>query len=145
MSEQEADAKYGAGQWLPMQRFETVQANGKQRPFDDGKRFGHNSACGFRETIECCSAFQPAVHARALVQQACLHQATEQLAQQTLETGGEDMPDAYRWVPACPQEGALNVVATWSAPDSAWVSRRCTARSSAAQQPSLTSIGPRGS
>ena len=43
------------------------------------------------------------------------------LAQQTLETGGEDMPDAYRWVPAHPGEGALNVVATWCPASRAWV------------------------
>eukprot|EP00972_Heterocapsa_arctica_P084192 12403705-Heterocapsa_arctica.AAC.1 len=54
------DAEWGAGQWLPMPRFETVQASGKRRPIDDGSRFGHNDASGYDETIECCSAFQPA-------------------------------------------------------------------------------------
>ena len=66
---QEADRKWGTGKWLPMPRFEAVHASGKQRPIDDGKRFGHNSASGVTETIECCSAFQPVVHARALVEQ----------------------------------------------------------------------------
>ena len=64
LKEQEANGKWGTGKWLPMPRFEAVQANGEQRPIDDGKRFGHNSASGFTETIECCSAFQPVVHAR---------------------------------------------------------------------------------
>ena len=100
-----------------MPRFETIQASGKHRPIDDGKRFGHNSASGFTETIECCSAFQPVVHARALAQQANLQGADASLFQQNLETGGEDMPEAYRWVPADPQEGALNVIATWSVDD----------------------------
>ena len=67
MNGQEADRKWGTGKWLPMPRFETVQANGKQRLIDDGERFGHISASGFTETIECCSAFQPVVNARALV------------------------------------------------------------------------------
>ena len=75
MTKDEADSKWGAGRWLPMPRFEMVQASGKHRPIDDGKRFGHNSASGFTETIECCSAFQPVVHARALAQQAILQGA----------------------------------------------------------------------
>ena len=77
-------------------RVETIQASGKHRPIDDGRRFGHNSASGFTETIEWCSAFQPVVPARALTQQAMLQGAKEQLSRQTLETGGEDMPEAYR-------------------------------------------------
>ena len=72
MTKDQVDSKWGADQWLPVPRFETVQASGKHRPIDDGKRFGHNSASGFEDTIECCSAFQPAVHARALAQQAVL-------------------------------------------------------------------------
>ena len=121
LKEQEANKKWGTGKWLPMPRFETVQANGKQRPIDDGKRFGHNSASGFTETIECCSAFQPVVHARALVEQAAQQGQLSNLALHTLETGGEDMPEAYRWVPADPKEGALNVIATWSVDDDCWM------------------------
>ena len=94
---------------------------GFYRPIDDGKRFGHNSASGFEETIECCSAFQPAVHARALAQQAVLQGCNDLLSQQMLETGGEDMPEAYRWVPADPREGSLNVIATWSVDDNCWL------------------------
>ena len=96
MTKDEADSKRGAGQWLPMPRFETTQASGKHRPIDDGKRFGHNSASGFTETIECCSAFQPVVHVRALAQQAILQDVDASSFQQNLETGGEDMPEAYR-------------------------------------------------
>ena len=121
LNEQEANGKWGPGKWLPMPRFETVQANGKQRPIDDGKRFGHNSASGFTETIECCSAFQPVVHARALVEQAAQQGQLSNLAQHTLETGGEGMPEAYRWVAADPKEGALNVIATWSVDDDCWM------------------------
>ena len=90
MTKAEADTKWGMGQWLPMPRFETIQASGKHRPTDYGKRFGHNSASGFTETVECCSAFQPVVHARALTQQAMLQGTRAQLSQQMLETGGED-------------------------------------------------------
>ena len=121
MTREQADSSWGPGRWLPMPRVETIQASGKHHPIDDGKRFGHNSASGFTETIECCSAFQPVVHARAHAQQAILHGSETRLIQQTLETGGEDMPEAYRWVPADPQEGALNVIATWSVDDNCWL------------------------
>ena len=82
-----------------MPRFETIQASGKHHPIDGGKRFGHNSASGFTETIECYSAFQPVVHARALAQQAILHGCETSLSRQTLETGGEDMPAGYQLIP----------------------------------------------
>ncbi len=121
MTKEAADSRWGPGLWLPMPRFETIQANGKHRPIDDGKRFGHNSASGFAETIECCSAFQPVVHARALTQQAILQGAETRLSHHSLETGGEDMPEASRWVPADPKEGALNVIATWSTKDACWL------------------------
>ena len=121
MTKHEADSKWGADRWLPMPRFETVQPSGKHRPIDDGKRFGHNSASGFTETFECCSAFQPVVHARALAQQAILQGAEAKLSRQELETGGEDMPGAYRWAAADPSEGALNVIATWSVDDNCWL------------------------
>ena len=35
--------------------------------------------------------------------------------------GGEDMPEAYRWVPADPRGGSLNVIATWSVDDNCWL------------------------
>ena len=64
---------------------------------------------------------QPVVHARALVEQAAQQGQLSNLALHTLETGGEDMPEAYRWVPADPKEGALNVIATWSVDDDCWM------------------------
>ena len=66
LSRADMDRRYGEARWLPMPRFEVVQASGKRRPIDDGKRFGHNEASGFLETIERCSATQPATHLRAL-------------------------------------------------------------------------------
>ena len=47
MTKDQADSRWGPGRWLRMPRFETIQASGKHRPIDDGKRFGHNSASGF--------------------------------------------------------------------------------------------------
>ena len=63
------------------------------------------------------------MHARALVEQATQQGQLTHLAQQTLETGGEDMPEAHRWVPADPREGALNVIAAWSVDENCWLYR----------------------
>ena len=109
----EMDEKWGVGEWLPLPRFEIVQASGKKRPIDDGARLGHNAASGFEETIECCSALQPAVHAKLLFTEASLQGREPEMEQERLETGGEDLPDAYRWIPAAPTEGALNIVSVY--------------------------------
>ena len=121
LSRADMDRRYGEARWLPMPRFEVVQASGKRRPIDDGKRFGHNEASGFLETIECCSATQPATHLRALYVAASQQGAADELQGHRAETGGEDMPDAYRWVPADPKEAHLNVVAVYDCDAKEWV------------------------
>ena len=61
MTKEQADTRWGPGRWLPVPRFETIQASGKHRRIDDGKRFGHKSASGFTDnrmllSIPACSA-----------------------------------------------------------------------------------------
>eukprot|EP00972_Heterocapsa_arctica_P100489 14817513-Heterocapsa_arctica.AAC.1 len=75
--------------------FEIVQASGKRRPMDNGARFGQNEASGFHETIECCTAVQPAVQPRALMTQAQKQGRLAEPQAEDIETGGEDMPEAY--------------------------------------------------
>jgi len=109
------DALMGVGCWLPMPRFQHLQPNGKKRPIDDGKRNHHNMASGYTETLDCVSAMQPAVHVSALVRVAQRKGISPtQLAQHSVETGGEDIPDAYRWVPSAPREAHVNVVGIYS-------------------------------
>ena len=97
----------GTADWVPLPRFEITQASGKKRPIDDGSKFGHNQAAGFVETIECCTAVQPALHVRLL--HTHMRDRIPRAAF-CLETGGEDMPDAYRLVPANPSEHKFNIV-----------------------------------
>ena len=56
MSKDEMDARWGRGKWLPLPRFQIVQASGKKRPIDDGARNAHN---------ESLSNTDPARHAAA--------------------------------------------------------------------------------
>ena len=60
------DAVYGEGKWVPMLRFDHIQPNGKHRPNDDGKRYGHSDACGAEETLDCCTPTQPAIANKTL-------------------------------------------------------------------------------
>eukprot|EP00972_Heterocapsa_arctica_P114785 16444292-Heterocapsa_arctica.AAC.1 len=54
------------------------------------------------------------------MQQAVLQEKTAVLAQHIVETGGEDMPEAFRWVPADPREGAFNIVAAFCPTANSW-------------------------
>jgi hypothetical protein len=105
-----------------MPRFEVIQPNGKHRPIDDGKRYGHNDAAAYTETLDCCTATQPVAHLRAVVRQAAqLGIPQSELATTGVETGGEDLPDAYRWVPNAEEDHSVNVVGMWDSRVQMWV------------------------
>ena len=123
-SKQELDREFGPGKWVPMPRFLHIQANGKWRPIDDGRRYSHNQATRYTETLDCVTAVQPGLHVRALCRAAqrkagesagSVQEAFEAigLGGVGVRTGTEDMPDAYRYVPCHPEEAPFNVVAVW--------------------------------
>ena len=106
----ELDSIFGPGQWLPLPRFEITQPNGKKRAIDDGRRYGHNLATSYVETIDAIPPTQPARHLKAVVRQAIQMQIPrEELVIIVVETGGEDLPHAYRWVPNHPDDNDINV------------------------------------
>jgi hypothetical protein len=107
------DARWGVGKWLPLPRFQIVQASGKKRPIDDGARNSHNEMVRYSETLDCPSPVQPAVQLRALTAALMERGLTPAQLNQRAETGTEDMPDAYRFVPIRPDELAQNIVAVW--------------------------------
>ena len=109
---QEMDARWGRGKWLPLPRFQIVQASGKKRPIDDGARNAHNEMVRYFEALDCPTPTQPATQLRALVSE--LNSAgTARWGELRAETGTEDMPDAYRFVPIVPAELSQNIVAVW--------------------------------
>ena len=61
----EMDKRRGAGRWLPLPRFQIVQASGKERPIDEGARNGHNEMVMYSETLYHPSPVQPAIQLRA--------------------------------------------------------------------------------
>ncbi len=107
------DERWGVGRWLPLPRFQIVQASGKKRPIDDGARNSHNEMVLYSETLDCPSPVQPAVQLRALIAALQARGIEPSKLAADAETGTEDMPDAYRFVPIMPAELSQNIVAVW--------------------------------
>ena len=103
-------SNYPAGTFRTIRRFPVLQSSGKVRPCDDGDGGGHTDLTCDDNKLSLCNALQPAVHIRAL------HQAAEELEvditawDESVETGGEDWPDAYRFTPFWPEHRLLAVV-----------------------------------
>ena len=110
LSEREMDAHFGRGQWAPIPAFVAVQPGGKRRRIDNAKRFRHNEMQCPSEQLKMCSAFQPAVSARAL-RRAAGAAWTDGNGAWALQSGGEDLPDAYRSLPVAESDLCVNVVA----------------------------------
>ena len=114
VSKEFLDAKYGVGNWLPLPTFDHVQQNGKHRRIDNGLSSGHNEATAFTEDLELCNAFQPAFAVKTYVEQAEERGwSKSEIAADRMETCGEDIPDAYRWLPVSERDQPLNIVATF--------------------------------
>ena len=127
MTKDEVDRMFGKGNWLPMPRFMHVQPNGKRRPIDDGKKYMHNQATIYTETMDCVTAVQPAIHMKVLGSEVrkkvppnrrrTWKEAMKHLGvtDPRMESGTEDLPDAYRFVPGDPAENNVNVVGSMMA------------------------------
>ena len=95
------DAVFGAGTWTALPCLCHIQACGKKRRIDNAKAQLANAATRYVERFRLASAFAPAIAARALQQAASeltLSSADEEKLLH-LESGGEDMPDAFRSIP----------------------------------------------
>ena len=105
------DKLYGKGGWTPVPAFCIEQACGKKRRIDNGRRGGQNDATAFTEKARLCSAFQPALHTRLIWEEAQAAGADLAGEHIELETGGEDLPDAFRSIPCRPEDLDVNIVA----------------------------------
>ncbi len=95
--------------FAPMERFCIEQAFGKLRQIDNGSKYGHNAATQCQDKLELCSSVVPALVAKQFYSQAqTLRINVEDLK---LESGGEDLPNAYRHVPCHPDDQPFAVIA----------------------------------
>ncbi|CAE7730172.1 unnamed protein product [Symbiodinium sp. CCMP2592] len=90
-----------------------TQSSGKQRIIDNADTGGQSELSSDPNKLVLCSPLRPAQHAAALL--ACLDEPSRQraAAEDALEGGGEDWPEAYRH---CPMDGASSrccVVVWW--------------------------------
>ena len=109
ISKIEMDMIHGEHRWAPVPAFPHVQPCGKIRRIDNAKRGGHNKATRLYEKIHLCNAFAPGVAAKLLCQEFCRNNLP--YWDYKLETGTEDLPDAYRSLPCTEQDLAVNIVA----------------------------------
>ena len=99
------DQVFGRGRYTALPYFVVVQACGKKRRIDNAKAQGANAATRYTEKFGLANAFAPAAGARALrraVYKLGLDDETAELVLH-LESGGEDMPDAFRSIPIVPE------------------------------------------
>ena len=90
-----------------------TQSSGKQRVIDDAHRGGQSETSRDSNKLILCSPLRPAQHAQALVRNLS-HDSLQRAKQEdSLESGGEDWPDAYRHSPMSPDEAVLCVVVWW--------------------------------
>ena len=97
------DQIHGEGQWSGLPCFCVTQATGKRRRIDNGKAGWTNAATTYSEKFGMNSAYAPAIAAGAL-EKAVSQLSAERRAEclrviRVLESGGEDMPDAFRSIP----------------------------------------------
>ncbi len=105
------DSRWGRGNWRPIPRFLVVQGNGKKRACDDGARSNHNRSTVVHDKLVLCSAAQPGIAVKAVV--AASRRLGANLAEEghAMESGTDDLPDAYRHVPVHPDFLNVHVVA----------------------------------
>ena len=109
LTKTQLDTKFGKKGWCSNPRFSIEQSSGKIRPIDDGKRSGINDATSFEEKLCLCSALQPCIGARLIIEESA--GSKDLVVSHPLESGGEDLPDAFRHVPIHPDDHRYNIVA----------------------------------
>ena len=95
-------------------------AGEKVRPIDNAKKGKHNEATVAAEKLVLCNTAQPVVDARALVEAAQVQGLEDVLQHHRLQTGGEDMPNAFRTVPCAPEDYMVNVTGIFHPETGEW-------------------------
>eukprot|EP00435_Cladocopium_sp_Y103_P018485 s228_g4.t1 len=92
-----------------IRRFCIQQPGGKLRVIDDAADGGQSALSSDSNRLDLCTAIQPGIHVRLLWHE--FQRLQPQLQNLRFETGGEDLPHAYRHVPMKPEESWACVVA----------------------------------
>jgi hypothetical protein len=119
---QQMNERWGVGGWRPVPTFDLVQPSGKHRMISDAKRGGQNEASAASEKLDIVTPFHPLLHCKAFAQAASrLKVPSSALQLLQMLSGGEDMPDAYKWCPILPDHWRVNVQALFDVERRCWV------------------------
>ena len=117
MDATEMDAAFGKDGWMYAPSFVHVQSSGKRRLISNAKPY-QNRSTDMAETVGLCTAVNPGLVSRAFVEKA--DEMGVSTAGWALESGGEDMPDAYLVCPVTPEDLSSNVVEVPPGVGAAW-------------------------
>ena len=95
-----------------IRRFVITQSTGKQRIIDDAAAGGQSEASTDENILGFCNALQPAHHLAALTSEL-VARGMPWPKDESVSSGGEDWPDAYRYTPMRPEESRACVVVWW--------------------------------
>ncbi|CAE7505196.1 unnamed protein product [Symbiodinium necroappetens] len=109
-SKAELDAIFGQGNWRPLERF-VLNQQGKLRVIDNARKTNHNAHACLHETIWTTNVdFVPAVIRQALSLLELPQDVPDWIR---FRVGTEDLPDAYRGLPVCPEHLAVSIAAVF--------------------------------
>ncbi|CAE7225929.1 unnamed protein product, partial [Symbiodinium sp. CCMP2456] len=115
MTRAQVDARFGYGQWRPLERF-VLQQQEKSRVIDNARSTHHNENTVLSETIFTTSVDFVACVARDAVRALARGECPEWLH---FRVGTEDLPEAYRGLPVREDHLRFSVVAIY-VPDLGW-------------------------
>jgi hypothetical protein len=81
------------------------------RRMDNGKHGGQDASTTYSKKSRLCNAFQPGLHARLTHEEAAHAQVDLQAEGIALESGGGNLPDAFRTIPCLPEDLNISIVA----------------------------------
>ena len=86
-------------QFRLIRRFCIQQPSGKLRVIDDAADGGQSALSSDANKLDLCTSIQPGLHVQLLWQAASSSAHASELLQAGVWSGGEDLPNAYRYVP----------------------------------------------
>ena len=95
-----------------IRRFVITQSAGKKRIIDDAADGGQSEMSTYENALCFCSAIQPAHHIEA-IRSYLGHEGIPwpNGSEGSIQSAGEDWPDAYRYTPMKPDEAEACIVA----------------------------------
>ena len=90
-----------------------IQQGDKCRVIDDANDGGQSALSSDANKLDLCTAIQPGIHVRLLATALWEQYAPWDARFDPFETGGEDLPNAYRHVPMVPEDSWASIVTYW--------------------------------